>query len=238
MNRRMALLLGVMAVAAVSVPAAERTDPVQAAAEGQQLTLELRSLRPESNFTNNGTLFIRASRKNRWQTSYTCRVEVTTTNWTSFYSAQRGTNSLPGFSVEHRAGLPNVYRDDMGEELAATQLFQPFAESDFWLADLGLEFFHWPEQRVLRWEVKRSCGCKVLESRNPNPPPGGYARVISWIHDESLGIVQAEAYDARGKLLKEFRPTELEKINGQRELKEMEIENVKTGSMTRLEFNL
>ena len=33
----------------------------------------------------------------------------------------------------------------------------------------------------------------------------------SWIHEESGGLVQAEAYDARGKLVKEFRPTEIEK---------------------------
>ena len=80
--------------------------------------------------------------------------------------------------------------------------------------------------------------CKVLESRNPDPAPDGYSKVVSWIHDDSLGIVQAKAYDARGKLLKEFRPTELEKVNGQRELKEMEIENAQTGSTTRLELNL
>jgi hypothetical protein len=228
----------VLTSGATSLHAGRTNDPVTAAAAGKELVRQLLALRPESSFTNHGKLLIRLSRKERWETAYTCRVTVTETNWTSHYSAVRGTNALPGFSVEHRAGQPAIYRDDRGDVLTGDELNRPFAESDFWRLDLGLEFFHWPDQRVLKWEMKRSCGCKVLESRHPNPEAGGYSRVVSWIHEESLGIVQAEAYDIRGKLLKEFRPTELEKVNGQRELKEMEIENVQRGSRTRLEFDL
>jgi uncharacterized lipoprotein YajG len=77
-----------------------------------------------------------------------------------------------------------------------------------------------------------------LESRRPDSGTNGYARVLSWIHTESGAVVQAEAYDARGKLLKEFRPTAVEKVNGAWQLKEMEIENVQTGSRTTLVFDL
>jgi YD repeat-containing protein len=48
--------------------------------------------------------------------------------------------------------------------------------------------------------------CKVLESTNPNPSTNGYSRVVSWIDEETLGIVQAYAYDAQGRKLKEFYP--------------------------------
>lgn len=205
---------------------------------GRELVAQLRTAAPEAGFTNSGTLNIKAKRQPLVKVAYTCRVTVTPTNWISSYSATRGTNALPGFSVEHRPGQPNQYRDDAGKILSGSQLEVAFAESDFWLSDLGLEFFHWPEQRVLRWEMARSCGCKVLESKNPAATPTGYSRVVTWIHDESGGIVQAEAYDARGKLLKEFRPTELEKVNGRPELKEIEIENSQTDSKTRLEFDL
>lgn len=235
MNARGAIAIGLLAISLVAGAVAGTTnDP----AAGRELAQQLLALRPEAGFTNTGKLVIRAPKKQRQDVSYTCRVVVTDTNWTSFYSASRGTNALPGFSVEHRDGAPNVYRDDSGNLLKAAQTTVAFAGSDFWLADLGLEFFHWPEQRVLRWEMKRSFGCKVLESRNPDPAAGGYSRVVSWIHDESGGLIQAEAYDARGKLLKEFRPTETQKVNGRRELKEMEIENVQTGSTTRLVFDL
>jgi Outer membrane lipoprotein-sorting protein len=114
----------------------------------------------------------------------------------------------------------------------------PFANSDFWVADLGLEFFHWPEQKILKHELRRSRACTVLESTNPNPSPNGYSRVVSWIDNETLGIVHAEAYDAKGKLLKVFDPKSFKKVNGQWELQDMEIRNVQTGSRTRLEFDL
>jgi hypothetical protein len=239
MNLRAALALAFALVVATETFAATTTnDLVKAAAAGRELAQQLRSLRPETPFTNIGKLFIRVSRKQKWETSYTCRVTVTATNWTSHYTARRGTNDLPGFSVEHRDGQPNIYRDDAGRVLSGSQLDVAFAGSDFWKSDLGLEFFHWPEQRVLKWEMKRSFGCRVLESKNPSPTPGSYSRVLSWIHEETGALIQAEAYDARGKLLKEFRPTETEKVNGRHELKEMEIENAQTGSSTRLEFDL
>ena len=113
-----------------------------------------------------------------------------------------------------------------------------FANSDFSLCDLGLEFFHWPEQKILKKEVKRSRGCSVLESTNPDPSTNGYSRVVSWIDEETLGIVQAYAYDAKGKLLKEFYPKDFEKVNGQWQVQEMEMLNDQTGSRSRLVFDL
>ncbi|MGP8021051.1 MAG: outer membrane lipoprotein-sorting protein [Limisphaerales bacterium] len=113
-----------------------------------------------------------------------------------------------------------------------------FAGSDFWVEDLSLEFFHWPEQKILKHEMRRGRACQILESTNPSPSPNGYSRVVSWIDNETLGIVQAEAYDAKGELLKEFYPKSFKKVNGQWELQEMEIRNDQTGSRTRLEFDL
>jgi hypothetical protein len=209
-----------------------------AQAEGRALAQQLLSLKPEAGFTNIGKLIIRGPKKQRREVNYQCRVSVTATNWTSLYTASQGTNVLPAFSVEHPDGETNRYFDDRANLLTAIQIAAPFAGSDFSLADLGLEFFHWPDQRVVKWEMKRSFGCKVLESRNPEPTAGGYSRVVSWIHTETGGLIQAEAYDTRGKLLKEFRPTETEKVNGRHELKEMEIENVQAGTRTTLVFEL
>jgi hypothetical protein len=116
--------------------------------------------------------------------------------------------------------------------------FSQFANSDFWLCDLSLEFFHWPAQKVLKKEVHRSRGCTVLESTNPDPSTNGYSRVVSWIDEESLGIVEAYAYDANGKLLKDFYPKDFKKVNGQWQVQTLVMENVQTGSRSRLEFDL
>ena len=115
---------------------------------------------------------------------------------------------------------------------------EPFANSDFWLGDLGLEFLRWPGQKILRGETMRGVLCKVLESTNPNPPTNGYSRVVTWIDNESLGIVQAKAYDAKGNLLKDFYPNDVKKVNGQWQVGSMEIYNVQTRSRTTLKFDL
>jgi hypothetical protein len=44
--------------------------------------------------------------------------------------------------------------------------------------------------------------------------------------------------DFNGKLLKEFMPKSFKKVNGQWEVGTMQMENVQTGSRTRLEFDL
>jgi hypothetical protein len=114
----------------------------------------------------------------------------------------------------------------------------PFGGSDFWAADLGLEFIHWPDQKLLKKVVRSSRGCSVLESTNPGPATNGYSRVVSWIDSESLGPLHAEAYDAKGNLLKEYDTKKLKKVNGQWQVEEIEICNDQTGSRTRLEFDL
>ena len=113
-----------------------------------------------------------------------------------------------------------------------------FGGSDFWLADLGLHFFTWPNQALVKKEMRKGRPCKVLESRSPMPPAGAYTRVLSWIDSETGGLLLAEAYDSSQKLLKEFNLRSFKKINGRWELKEMEIRNARTGSRTRLEFDL
>ena len=105
----------------------------------------------------------------------------------------------------------------------------PFAGSDFWMADLGLEFLHWPQQRLLRKEMRHSKSCNVLESVNPQPVPGGYARVVSWIMiDTPHGIVHADAYDAQGERIKQFDPKNLEKVQGEYQLEAMEMRNAES----------
>jgi hypothetical protein len=122
--------------------------------------------------------------------------------------------------------------------LRGDQAMIPFADSDFWVADLGLEFLHWPEQRLLKKEMRRGQFCNVLESLNPQLGAVGYRRVVSWLDIDTGGIVHSEAYDAKNKLLKEFDPKEFKKVSGRWELRGMEIRNLKERSRTRLEFDL
>lgn len=223
-------------------------DAATARAEGRELSQRLRQLRPEADSSLSGVLKIFPGRGQRIEIPVEFRTEVTSTNWHVSYIA-RGSNP------EHHAAVtvirahdqPNQYRfvpaspvgaTNTCQELKGEQLMSPFAGSDFWVADLGLEFFQWPTQKVLKKELRSGQSCSVLESTNPNPVAGGYAQVVSWIDTDTGGIVYAEAFDAKGSRLKKFEPKALKKVNGQWQLQEMVIRNLKTGSRTAIEFNL
>jgi hypothetical protein len=226
-------------------------DPVQSEKEARALVAKLLAQKPQQNSTNTGRVRIRDAAGKEREIPMRFEITATPTNWVSVYETL-GSADGPGgvkLTVIHAAGQPNQYRlvnsaeagatNAAPKELTPDQTMIPFADSDFWVADLGLEFLHWPRQRLLKKEMSHSKSCDVLESINPAPVPGGYARVVSWIMIEAPhGIVHADAYDVRGERLKLFDPTALEKIQGDYQLEEMEIRNRKAGSRTWIKFNL
>jgi len=245
------LIAAILAIAAVQPPSQPIIlPPEQAAKEGRALVNEMLSQRPSQNTTNTGVMTIRDAKNNRTQIPIQFAVFATPSNWVSEYSTPGADRSHYGkLAVIHSDAQPNRYivpninrpPTDTNQffSLKTGQIFAPFAPgSDFWIADLGLEFFHWPDQRLIKKEMKRSRSCKVLESVNPHPVGNAYSRVVSWIDNESDGIVMAQAYDSQGKLLKEFIPKKVEKVEGQWQLKEMEIDNRQTDSSTRVDFDL
>jgi hypothetical protein len=226
-------------------------NPVQAEQEARVLVAELVAQKPEQNSTNTGWVRIRDAAGKELEIPVRFEVASTPTNWVSVYEVLPSAKEPGGvkLTVIHAGARPNRYEligpagadatNTITKQLAPDQAMIPFAGSDFWVADLGLEFLHWPQQRLLKKEMRHSKSCDVLESVNPAPVPGGYARVVSWITIESPhGIVHADAYDTRGEVLKRFDPKSLEKVQGEYQLEEMEIRNRQTGSQTVIKFNL
>lgn len=214
---------------------------------GQRLAQQLCDQKPETNLVQTGILQIRGLRYVELPIEF--QAHVNPDGWYGIYQTTSESNRVK-LIVAHALDKPNHYVlftnlpplnqqfDQIAAALPNSELVEPFANSDFWLCDLGLEFFHWPDQKILRGETMRGVFCKVLESTNPHPPTNGYSRVVSWIDNESLGIVQAKAYDAKGKLLKEFYPKDIKKVAGQWQVGSMEIDNVQTRSRTFLKFDL
>jgi hypothetical protein len=219
-------------------------DPIEAKSQGRELAAQLRRQKPAENSSNKGWLKIREDGGVLTEVPAKFQIILTTTNWLSVYETT-GSSNRSGpvkLTVVCSENGPNQYwLSDAGSSprrLAGSQVMIPFAGSDFWLADFGREFLFWPDQRLLRKQVHRSRSCQQLESINPGPTPGGYARVLSWIDTETGGIMDAEAFDVRGATLKRFSVKSFKKVRGQYELEEMEISNRKTGSRTRIEFDL
>ncbi|MCL5097197.1 MAG: outer membrane lipoprotein-sorting protein [Candidatus Omnitrophica bacterium] len=233
--------------AANSFFASTAVPPAKAEVEGQALAAELRAQRPAKDYATTGVLIVRDGSGRRWEVPVRFQTLVSDPVWRSVYEAfsPDGTTS-ERLTVVHTDQQPNqylLYRNSTGHStnapsvLTGDQTMVPFAGTDFWVADLGLEFLDWPEQRLVKKEMRKGRSCRVLESINPQPAPGGYARVLSWIDFETNGLLMAEAYGPDGKLLKEFNVRSFKKVNGRWELKRMEIENNQTASRTSLEFD-
>lgn len=237
-TRSLTTIVGLLALLS-SVLAGEIliSDPAQQRTEGVRIAAEARALAPKTNSTNTAVLKVRDHRGVRSQIPVTIRTTVGGATWATDYVSGDGLL----FRVLRSPVAPSQYQTGRVGGAApqpAGNLLVPFAGSDFWLVDLGLDFFHWPEQRLLKKEQRRGEACYVLESTTTRPAPGGYSRVVSWLDQDTMGIVCAEAYDASGKLMKEFEPKRFQKVNGQWRLKEMEIRNPQTDSRTSLIFDV
>ncbi len=250
-------LLGLLLSASVCLgqrqnePRPAPLDPVQAVKEARALVSEMLAQRPDQNTTNIGRVTIRDAAGKEREIPVRFEITGTPTGWQSLYESlpSAGSPGATRLTVIHTGEQPNRYElvtqaaagatNAAPQQLGQDQIMTPFAGSDFWIADLGLEFLHWPKQRLLKKEMRHSKFCDVLESINPQPAPGGYSRVVSWlIIDPPHGIIHADAYDARGDRIKQFDPKSLEKVQGEYQLESMEIRNRKVGTRTVIEFDL
>ncbi|MGA2174353.1 MAG: outer membrane lipoprotein-sorting protein [Verrucomicrobiota bacterium] len=236
-----------LAAAGANGWAAREAPPVGDPAAGAALAQQLRSAAPEENTETHGTLIIRSGKQTR-QVPVVCRVVVKEGVWETDYETAAGTNGAgpERLVIIHSTNGPNqyLYARAAGAESGAGPL-KPVAPaeagialagSDFTLADLGLEFLHWPEQWRYRDETRLDRSCYVLESRNPQG--GGITRVKSYFDKESGGPLMADGYDAEGHWVKEYslHGSSFKKVNGHWRLEKMEIRNRKTRSQTELRF--
>lgn len=228
-------LFSILLFGALGVSAALRLDdPV----EGEKLARQLRSLAPTEAAEFKGVLRISRTGTQTREIPLTSKVTVGADDWTALYLVKPGSGMDEALTIRRLPDGPNDYVWKRGEQLLklkGVDATNQFAGSDFALIDLGMEFLHWPGQKLVTREMRKGRGCDVLESRPHDP--GLYARVVSWIDQETSGLLMAEAYDATGKILKEFEVKGFKKVAGQWRVREMEIRNRQTKSVTRLHFD-
>lgn len=217
--------------------------PAEGAREAKALVAEMLEEKPAQSATNTGLIKIRDSEGNQREVPLKIVTLVTSTNWLQIYEAAAvGSAPASKLFIIHTSEKTNQYflstlGNTLARQLGPAELMVPFAGSDFWIADLGYEFLHWPKQTVIRSEMRHSRACKMLESVNANPSAGGYSRVVCWITVEKPhGPVHADAYDESGRF-KQFDPKNLEKVDGVYQVESVEMRNSKTGSHTVLEFD-
>jgi len=225
-----------------------KIDPADAPRLGNELVARLIRQVPSANRTNDGLIKIEGSGGVTRSFPVQFVIAAAGSNWFSSYETRplEGNGPRVKVTVTHAPGRPNTYEilesgqqpGNSPRQLDRADTMVPFAGSDFWIADLGLEFLHWPGQKLIRKQLRKGQSCDVLESTTPNPAPGGYRRVVSWLDIDTGGIVHATAYDADDRPLKEFEPKVFRKVKGEWQLEEMEIRNLQKKTKTRIEFKL
>ncbi len=213
---------------------------------GQQLARDMRHTKLLHYEQINGTLQTKNRRGRRTSQHLHLHVRTegdqqqstfTATNQNSGNTTQltilRSPKKAPRYLLAPQAGQPPA-------PLPPKDAMKPFAQSNFWPADLGLEFFYWPKQNLLtniRIKMRKGISCFVLESRKTTDHTFGYNRVRSWISREHLGLIYAEAYNARGQRIKTFEVADVEKINGEWKIRELRIRDEIAKSTTKLIFD-
>ena len=246
-RRTSVAIAGLLAALSLTRPSDVAADSL---ADGKALASEMMAQRPTESSEYNCELKLRDAAERRTAVPVKLQILPGDHSWQAIYAAAP-TNGSPAekLTVTHfEDQRPNEYRLERltttGATNPATSTLNgdaanlPFAGSDFWLADLGLEFLHWPQQRLTKKEMRKGRPCKVLESANPTPTKGSYSRVLTWVDAETDNPILAQAFDQNGKLLKEFAINKIKSVNGHYQLKEMEIRNDQTDSRTRLEYQL
>lgn len=208
---------------------------------GAELVKRVLTMGPRENSQFNGVLKIRAEDKRITEIPVTSQILAGGQTWQSTYIAKTAGGPEETLTIVHAPDKANEYLyskgKDGGQRLSGDQANIPFAGSDFWLTDLGLEFLHWPKQKLVKVEMRHNRWCTVIESINVKGKTG-YAQVLAWLDKESGGPIMAEGYDRSGRRIKEFSIKSLAKVEGEWQLKEMEIRSTKAGTRTRLEFDL
>ncbi len=216
-------------------------DPVARKKMGQDFAMQMRAMRPVNPVQAEGKLRIRDPHGKRRELPVQFRTFVVGESLINIYQTLQGS-----LTVNQTLGQPTVYTiappppidPNKVRKLNGDQAMLSFGGSDFWMADLGLEFLHWPKQEIIKRELRRGELCSVLVSEPENRKHGGYSKIVSWVDEDTRGIVHADIFDAKGKLLKVFSPKSFKKINGQWQLKEMEMRNEQIDTRTSIIFDL
>lgn len=118
------------------------------------------------------------------------------------------------------------------ERITPARFDSRVAGTDISYEDLALRFLYWPKATVEGEQTMILQKSWIVRVQPAFPKDSQYASVKLWIAKNSGALMQAEAYDAAGKLVRRFKVISGQKIDDLWILKEMRIEWVGAGQST------
>jgi hypothetical protein len=148
----LACCLSLQAIGQGKPEAVETISPAEGARLGASLVADLLRQVPAANTTNTGMLRIQTASGVTQSVPVRFEIGASGPDWFSRYEipAKAGQEGVR-LTVTHRPSQPNQYlfeavptgqSNSPPRQLTGDEAMIPFAGSDFWLADLGLEFLH------------------------------------------------------------------------------------------------
>ena len=110
------------------------------------------------------------------------------------------------------------------ERVSAARFDETVRGSDITYEDLAMKFLYWPNPSVEGTQTMLLRKCWKIRTEPPAKSESQYGRVILWIDQESGALMQAEAFDERGKFARRFKVISGQKMGGSWLLKSMRIE--------------
>jgi hypothetical protein len=107
--------------------------------------------------------------------------------------------------------------------ISGSKLTESVRGTDVSYEDLALKFLYWDRAKLEGEQQLSIYSCWVILVQ-PSTTATNYGSVRLWIPKNRSGLVQAEAFDRLGKLVKRFKVISVQEIAGKWILKEMRIE--------------
>ena len=206
---------------------------------GENLALSIRNSIPSENISIDASMEVTLKNRKRIKTALTIETKLLGKDeFLTIYKTKLEKNCTI-WKIRRKKGNPNEYHVEQAKKDPENKqnLYLALADSSFTLADFGLEFLHWPNQKTIRKQRRKSRLCNVLESKPTKAIKVEYSRVLSWVDEKSGAILAADFFDLNGEILKRFSVKGLTKKNGQWQVDEIEMRHLKDGTKSRLKLN-
>ena len=206
-------------------------------AMGAALAESLRGMRLVNQDEIKGNLRIRKPRGKRENVPVIFRAKADGMAQVETFETAKGT-----LQIRKTPNKPNEYfftapKAKERKRMEGAALNQVFAGSDFTLGDLGLEFLQWPNQQVIGRASRLRETCNILLSKPGKDLSAGYSQVKCWVEIHNRALLCVEAY--RGtKRVKLFQAKSFKKLEGEWQLRELELRNDVTDARTQIQFDL
>ena len=133
----------------------------------------------------------------------------------------------PQVKVSFFSDAPEIYtrKDDEAKwtRLPVVAWDRPILGSDITYRDLALDFLTWPEVRLVGRANAKTLPAFVLETVNPAGSDSPISKVRYWVSSEHFVLVQAEAYNSHGEVIRRFDVNGVQRFGDFWTIKELRI---------------